>query len=140
MTALELVGGVLLGLVTGVLSGALGVGGGVVMVPAMVLLMGVSQQTAQGTSLLVILPTAISGAYGHFRNGYLDQPVTLAVGLVGAGSAVAGSLLALNMDHTRLRQVFGLYLLVTGGRMLLSRGRRAAPETAEAGRLQPPAG
>jgi uncharacterized membrane protein YfcA len=128
VNVVELLEGIALGLGAGVLSGALGVGGGVVMVPAMVLVMGLTQQTAQGTSLLVILPTAVSGVYQHYRHGLLRERLTIWVGLVGAAGAAGGSFLALHTDHQRLRQIFALYLLFVGVRTLLTRPREAATQ------------
>ena len=107
-----------IGLFSGVLSGALGIGGGVIMVPAMVLLLGVQQSVAQGTSLLVILPTALSGAQSHYRRGNIDIQPTVWMGLLGAITAAAGAYLAVHIDQQRLRQVFALYLLLVGGRTI----------------------
>jgi uncharacterized membrane protein YfcA len=104
----------LIGLFAGVVSGALGIGGGVVMVPAMVLLLGVQQGVAQGTSLFVILPTAISGAQSHYRRRSLDLQPTIWMGVVGATTAAGGAYLAVHVDQVRLRQLFALYLLLVG--------------------------
>jgi uncharacterized membrane protein YfcA len=104
----------LIGLFAGVVSGALGIGGGVVMVPAMVLLLGVQQGVAQGTSLFVILPTAISGAQSHYRRRNLDLQPTIWMGVVGATTAAGGAYLAVHVDQVRLRQLFALYLLLVG--------------------------
>lgn len=114
MDLLEIAVGLAVGLVAGIVSGALGVGGGVIMVPAMALLMGVDQATAQGTSLVVILPTAISGVASHMRRRNLDWWPTAGMGLAGATAALGGAYLALHVDPTRLRQVFALYLAVVG--------------------------
>jgi uncharacterized protein len=102
------------GLFAGVVSGALGVGGGVVMVPALVFLLGVDQAVAQGTSLFVILPTAISGVQSHYRRRNLDLQPTLWMGLVGAIFAAGGAYLAVRVDQVHLRQLFGVYVLLVG--------------------------
>ncbi|MHB8507730.1 MAG: sulfite exporter TauE/SafE family protein [Candidatus Dormibacteria bacterium] len=115
--------GILTGLVAGAISGALGIGGGVVMVPAMVLLLGISQAAAQGTSLLVILPTALSGVQAHYRNGYLKERLTFVVGFGGALSAGVGALVALHTDNETLRRVFAIYLLYVGAQAIF-RGPR----------------
>ena len=128
MSPPELVAGLVVGLLAGILSGLLGIGGGVIMVPALVLFLGVTQQTAQGTSLLVIIPTALSGAYTHYRHGLLRDRTPILVGLVGMAAAVGGSLLALHLDATRLRQVFALYLVFIGLRNIVSLPRRKAKE------------
>ena len=88
------------------------------MVPAMTVLMGMSQHLAQGTSLLVIIPTAISGSITHFRMGNIR--VETAAWLSGGGvvGAVAGAFLALASPDAILRLLFGCYLAFTGARML----------------------
>lgn len=83
------------GLATGVLSGLLGVGGGVVIVPALMLLFGASDLVAKGTSLLVMIPTALSGSIGNLRHHNVDLRAAAAVGLgacctTGLGAWAAG--------------------------------------------------
>jgi uncharacterized membrane protein YfcA len=96
----------------------------VVTVPAMVLLLGVAQGVAQGTSLLVILPTAISGAQSHYRRRNLDLQPTIWIGLVGAITAAGGAYLAVHVDQLRLRQLFALYLLLVGAQSIYRGVRR----------------
>jgi hypothetical protein len=115
-----------IGLVSGVLSGALGIGGGVVIVPAMVLLLGVQQSVAQGTSLFVILPTALSGMQSHYRRRNLDIQPTIWLGLLGAVTAAAGAYLAVHIDQHRLREVFALYILLVGVRTIYNGVRKTA--------------
>ena len=124
---IEILAALAVGAVTGVLAGALGIGGGAIMVPVMVLAMGVDQATAQGTSLLAILPTAASGAFGHLRHRSLDPRLAVLLGLSGAAGAVLGALLALRLDHDRLRQAFAVYLLLVGAQTL-RRGLRRPPQ------------
>jgi len=114
MSAVEIGAGLLIGLAAGVVSGSLGVGGGVIVVPAMVLLLGIPESVAQGTSLFVILPTAISGVQSHYRRHNLDLQPTLWMGLIGACTAAAGAYLAVHGDQKLLRQVFAVYLLLVG--------------------------
>jgi len=106
------------GAVAGVLSGLLGIGGGAIMVPAMTLLMGLSQHLAQGTSLLVIIPTAIAGSSTHFRMGNIRLETAAWLSAGGVVGAVAGASLALASPDELLRLLFGCYLAVTGARML----------------------
>ncbi|HEY8740607.1 MAG TPA: sulfite exporter TauE/SafE family protein [Candidatus Dormibacteraeota bacterium] len=108
----------LVGLGIGVLSGALGVGGGGVMVPVLVLVLGIDQATAQGTSLLAIIPTAASGAYEHLRQGAVDLRLSAVLGAAGTIGAAAGALVALHVQPHLLRQVFALYLLLVGAQTL----------------------
>jgi uncharacterized membrane protein YfcA len=106
------------GAVAGLLSGLLGIGGGAVMVPAMTLLIGLSQHVAQGTSLLVIIPTAITGSITHFRMGNIQLPTAAWLAAGGVVGAVAGAFLALASPEETLRLLFGCYLAFTGLRML----------------------
>lgn len=119
---IEIVGLVLIGLSAGFLAGLLGVGGGVVIVPAMVLLLGFDQHVAQGTSLVVVIPAALTGSWTHHRNGRLVLRDALLLAMGGVVGAGAGSILALSLDDGLLRRLFGLFLLITAARILVSRG------------------
>lgn len=125
MTLVEGTALVGIGILTGIVSGILGVGGGLAMVPAMVLLLGYDQHLAEGTSLLVILPTAAVGAYTHSRHGYVRLQAVLALAAGGIAGALAGSAGALALDGRALRFVFVAYLSITGVWMILARGPRA---------------
>jgi hypothetical protein len=121
---------VLLGGVTGVLSGFFGVGGGVVLVPALVLLAGVPQHVAQGISLLFIIPTAAAGAWTHHQLGNVERAVVLPIALWSMGGAFAAALVAASIPAAALRALFGLFLLATGLRMVLGRRPAATPAPA----------
>ncbi len=128
------VGAVLLttGVFTGFLSGMMGVGGGSIMVPSMVLLAGFPQVLAQGSSLLAMVPAGAVGAYTHWRLGNVIR--RLLPGLVTGilmGTFV-GSSLALRLPETALRIAFAAVLVWTGSRYL--RTRRPAPSPAHDGR------
>ena len=110
--------GLAIGLLAGVGSGLLGIGGGAIMVPAMVVLLGLSQHVAQGTSLVVIIPTAISGAVTHFRMGNVRLASAAWLSLGGIVGAAAGALAALATPDEALRLLFGGYLAFTGLRMV----------------------
>ena len=127
----QLAGLAVLGVTAGFLAGLLGIGGGVLLVPAMVLLFGFDQHIAQGTSLLVIIPSALMGSYTHHRNGRLvlrDAAMLAAGGVIGA---VVGGVSALSIEDALLRKLFAAFLLVSAVRILWPRGRRDdAPEAA----------
>ena len=111
-----------IGLVAGVLAGLLGVGGGVVLVPALVLLLGFDQHVAQGTSLVVIVPAALAGSTVNYRRGRfrpLDAALLVAGGLAGAA---IGSSLALGLQDASLRRLFAVLLVAFGVQQLLPRG------------------
>ena len=133
---------VALGGVTGVLSGFFGVGGGVVLVPALVLLAGVPQHVAQGISLLFIVPTAAAGAWAHHKLGNVERSVVLPLALWSMGGAFAAALVAASIPAAALRVLFGVFLAVMGLRMVFGRRRAAAgPATAvpAAPAAEPPA-
>jgi uncharacterized membrane protein YfcA len=98
------------GLVTGGAAGLLGVGGGIMMVPFLTLVAGVSQHAAQATSLLVVLPTAIVASVTLHRRGVGDLALALRLGAIGAVGGIAGALLALALPGHALRIVFALFL------------------------------
>ena len=120
---------VVLGLAAGALSALMGVGGGMIMVPAMVLLFGFGQHVAEGTSLLIIIPTAVVGAIRHAKNGYTDWGMGLSLGLGGIVGAAAGASVALTLDEALLQRLFALFLLGTGAHLLWTT-RPGTPETA----------
>jgi uncharacterized membrane protein YfcA len=108
----------LTGVVTGFLSGMMGVGGGTIMVPAMVLLAGFTQHTAQGSSLLAMVPSGGVGAHTHWRLGNVDTRVL--VGLIPGiliGTFLGGSL-AHFISEDILRIIFAAVLVWTGIRYL----------------------
>lgn len=107
------------GLATGVLSAVLGLGGGLVLVPALVLAFGFSQHAAEGTSLAVIIPTALVGAARHTRHGYTRWGTGLTVGLGGIAGGVAGAAVALSLDGLVLQRLFAVFLVAITVRLLL---------------------
>lgn len=111
-------GMVTVGLATGALSSVLGIGGGVVLVPALVLAFGFSQHAAEGTSLAVIIPTALLGALRHTSRGYTAWRTGLAVGLGGLLGAPVGAVAALALDGLFLQRLFAVLLVLLGGRSL----------------------
>jgi len=109
------------GLFAGGISGLLGVGGGLIMVPAVVFLLGLDQKMAQGISLLVIIPVALSGALIHSTKGNIDlrQGKWLAVGGIAGG--VLGGNLACRFPSGVLQLLFGSFMLATAGLTLRKR-------------------
>ncbi len=105
------------GLVIGILSGITGVGGGIFMVPAMVLGFGLGERVAQGTSLLAILPTAAVGALTHHRRGNVDVRSAGWIAAAGVPAALVGAVVAQWLPERLLVGVFGLFLVVAAVRM-----------------------
>ena len=114
-------GAAALGLLAGVLSGLLGVGGGLIMVPGMVLALRLRQHVAHATSLAAIVPTAVAGALAFGKASSVDWKVGL---LLAAGSipgARAGALVMRRIPDAQLRTVFGVFVIVVGIVLLVTR-------------------
>lgn len=109
------------GALTGFLSGMMGVGGGLIMVPVMVLIVGMSQHTAQGTSLLVMVPTGAMGALTHWRLGHVRWEIVpgLIIGVL-LGTSL-GAKFAHFLTESHLRLVFAAFVILMGVRYLLTK-------------------
>lgn len=107
-----------LGLVTGVLSGLFGIGGGIVIVPVLIAVFAASDLVAKGTSLLVIIPTAITGTVANLRAGLVRVRDGLAVGLAAAAASAGGALLAGALSPRLSAVLFGALLLAFAGQMV----------------------
>jgi uncharacterized protein len=122
---------VLVGLGAGILAGLLGVGGGIVLVPAMVVGFGIPAAIAKGTSLLVILPTSIMGTWRNRAKHNADLRVATILGFAGVVSAFAAGKLAVRMSEALSNTLFAILLLAVAARMLwqLYGERRASSAT-----------
>ena len=123
-----------IGIAVGALSGTLGVGGGFMMVPILVLVAGLEQHVAQGTSLLAILPISLLGAWSARRRGLVDVGRGLTLGTIGViGSVVASQLAVHFVPGSALKYAFAALLALVAARMLfsslVSRGRSGAGAT-----------
>ena len=114
---------VAVGVVAGAYAGLLGVGGGIVMVPAMVLLLDQPQRVAEGTSLLAIVGTSFVAARAHHRNRLILPRWAGLLAMGGVGGAVLGSLVAVAVieDEAVLQKIFGVFLIVTAVSIALRR-------------------
>jgi uncharacterized membrane protein YfcA len=111
---------VLIGVFAGMLGGSLGVGGGIILVPALVLLLEADQKVAQGTSLAVIVPMALMAATRYHFNKDISlnwMVIAILVPCVVVGANI-GSTIAANVPSSVLRKAFGALLLVVGARMI----------------------
>ena len=112
----------LVGLVVGIVSGIVGIGGGILFVPALVWLAGMDQHRAQGTSLgALLLPVGLFAFLEYYRKGNADLRIAL---LLGAGFLVGGYFGAVGAHHIPelwLRRIFALTLIAVGGRMWFGR-------------------
>ena len=122
MTGLALV---FLGLLAGGVAATLGVGGGIIFVPALAIVAGFGQHLAEGTSLAVILPTTAIAAWTHARAGRIEWPIAIRIGLFGIVGGFVGAQLALTLDEALLRRLFAVLLVIVAVRML-ARTQRSA--------------
>lgn len=110
---------ILIGLSAGILSGLVGVGGGIIVVPALVFFLGFSQQQAQGTSLgLLLLPVGILAVLNYYNKGYIDMRV---VGIMAAAFILGGwlgSKWALALPEITVKRIFAVILFYTAFKML----------------------
>ncbi len=113
-----------IGVLSGVLAGLLGVGGGVIMVPAMVILFSIPGAVARGTSLAVILPTALVASHRNMKKRNADFPVAAAVGAAGVVSAFVASQISVGLDDDVADLLFALLLLVVAVRMTVGGARQ----------------
>jgi uncharacterized membrane protein YfcA len=110
---------VIIGLAAGIMGGMVGVGGGIIIVPALVYFLAFSQHEAQGTSLgLIVLPVALLGVINYYRKGYVDVK---AVGFIAIGFVVGsylGSRFSLSLPQETIKKVFAVFLLLVSLKML----------------------
>ena len=118
---------VLLGAVVGCLGGLLGVGGGTILVPILVLAERIPQHLAQGISLLMIVPTGIVGALSHARHGHLVRSLLPGLMAGGAVGALLGAFLAQQIHAPMLSRLFALLLIPVAAQMIFGRARGTVP-------------
>jgi uncharacterized membrane protein YfcA len=110
---------VLIGILAGILSGLVGVGGGVIMVPLLVLLFGMSQHQAQGTSLAVLaVPVTAVAVYNYYNEGHINIKFALVIAVFFVAGSIIGSKFALGLDQKTLKKIFAVILLIIAGKML----------------------
>jgi len=110
----------LLGLITGIFGGLFGIGGGIIIIPCLVLLFGLSQHTAQGTTLaLMVPPIGLLAAWIYYKAGFVDLKIA---GLICLGFFVGGLIgakCATQIPDDTLRKIFGVVLLIASLKMIL---------------------
>jgi uncharacterized protein len=102
----------ILGLLGGVLAGLFGVGGGILFVPTLVLVLGLTQVHAEATSLLAILPAVIAGAWRQQRYGNVDGRAALLIGVSSIAGVAGGAELAKALPEDVLRRLFAVFMLI----------------------------
>ena len=111
-----------IGIITGVMAGMLGIGGAIIMIPALVYFMGFSQQMAQGTSLAVMLPPiGILATYNYYKAGHVDIKFALILAVAFLIGSYFGSKYALTLPQATLKKIFGILLLLVAAKMLFTK-------------------
>ncbi|MFY7742159.1 MAG: sulfite exporter TauE/SafE family protein [Flavobacterium sp.] len=111
----------LIGLLAGLLSGMVGIGGGIIMVP-LLLLLGLSQHEAQGTSLAVLsVPVTLLAAINYYKEGYVDWKYAAIIAIFFVVGGYIGSKFAIQIDQKILKKIFGVALLLVAGKLLFGK-------------------
>ena len=122
MTIVQLLILILIGVLSGMLAGVLGVGGAIIVIPALIFILGLSQHHAQGTSLaFMVPPIGILAAWNYWKAGYVNWKFALVLSITFMAGAYLGSLYAVSMPEKVLRKIFGVLLLVASIKMLFSK-------------------
>ena len=113
-----MIGAIAIGLAGGIVAGLLGVGGGVLFVPGLVLFLGLDQHYAEATSLLAIVPVAIVGTYRQDRYGNVHRSDALLLGLLSVAGAAGGVALANALSGNVLRDGFAVLLVIVAAQLV----------------------
>lgn len=112
----------ILGLVAGTLSGLIGIGGGVIIVPALVFLFGLSQHEAQGTTLaLLVPPIGILAAWTYYKQGFVDLKIVAFICMGFFLGGLFGAKMATSLSNIQLERIFGVALLLISLKMIFTR-------------------
>lgn len=113
---------IIIGLISGFIGGSLGVGGGIVIVPCLVFILGFSQHQAQGTSIVFMLPPiGILAAYNYHKLGVIDYKIAIILSLTFIIGAYFGSSLSVHLPDKILRKIFGIFMLFVALKMIFSK-------------------
>ena len=122
---------ILIGIAAGVLSGLVGIGGGIIIVPALIFFLGFSQLQAQGTSLgILLLPVGILAVIQYYKGGHIDVKAVSIVAVAFLVGGYLGSKVALNLSEAAVKRIFALLLLIIGFKMFFFPGKtKSSTET-----------
>ncbi|NLH52657.1 MAG: sulfite exporter TauE/SafE family protein [Bacteroidales bacterium] len=109
-----------IGLIAGIFSGIVGLGGGIIIIPALIYILGLSQKEAQGTSLALMLPPiGLLAAINYYKAGAINLKYALIIALAFLIGGYLGSKIALSLSDQTLKKIFAFALLILGLRMLI---------------------
>ena len=121
---------VLVGFCSGIISG-MGIGGGTILIPALLFLTDITQQQAQGINLVYFIPTAVTALITHQKKGNLDWKTAKPLAFCGLMGAAAGAFLAVSMESELLRKIFGGFLFLMGLSEILKKKEKGEKNHAE---------
>jgi uncharacterized membrane protein YfcA len=112
----------LIGVFAGIVSGMVGIGGGILIVPALIYFLGLNQQQAQGVSLGVFLmPVGLLAAYQYYQNGQLPFKYSLVIAITFVVGAFFGAKIALNVNEMLLKKIFGVFILLISLKLIFGK-------------------
>ena len=122
MSTTELITLIIIGLSAGIISGALGVGGAIIIVPALIYFFGMSQHQAQGTSLAILLfPIGLLAFWNYYKSGYVNFKFAVVVMVAFFIGGYLGSLFSVNLPERTLKIAFGILMLLVGIKMIFEK-------------------
>lgn len=108
-----MVGFIIVGILSGIISG-MGIGGGTILIPALTMLWSIEQKMAQNINLIYFIPTAIIALIAHVKNKKIEKAILITIIIGGLIGAIGGSLLAMKLNSSFLKKIFGGFLLIMG--------------------------
>jgi len=122
MTVSQLIILIIIGLMSGLLAGVLGVGGAIIVIPALVFILGLTQHQAQGTSLaFMVPPIGIFAAWNYWKAGFVNWKFALVLALTFMAGAYLGSIFSVNLSDKILRKIFSILLFAAAVKMFFSK-------------------
>ncbi|MFW6224445.1 MAG: sulfite exporter TauE/SafE family protein [Bacteroidota bacterium] len=113
---------IIIGLLAGFAGGIAGVGGGIIVIPALILVLGMSQYSAQGTNLaMMIPPIGILAAYNYYKEGYVNLKFSLVLAISFIIGGWLGSKVAVNLPQETLKKIFGVLLMAMAIKFILNK-------------------
>jgi len=129
MNATVIISLIIIGLLAGFLSGVMGVGGGVIMIPLMALFLGLTQHQAQGTSLSVLaVPVTLLAAFTYYKEGYVDWKNAAIIAVFFVVGGFFGAKIAVNLDQRMLKKIFAIVLIIIAVKMLIENSISKMPQ------------
>ncbi len=122
MSINELIILIAIGFLAGIVGGSLGLGGGIIIVPALVFILGFSQHHAQGTSLAVLLfPIGILAVVNYAKNGYVNYKFAVVLILAFVLGSYLGSAISVHLPEKILKKIFGVFILIISVKMIIGK-------------------